>query len=48
MEETSLLTNIKINNKILHQSKLINYFKENITEKKISKVVRFLKKNKKR
>jgi hypothetical protein len=31
------LTNIKINNKILHQSKLINYFKEDITIKKITK-----------
>jgi len=31
------LTNIKINNKILHQSKLINYFKEDISIKKITK-----------
>ena len=31
------LTNIKINSKILHQSKLINYFKEDISIKKISK-----------
>ena len=31
------LTNIKINNKILHQSKLINYFKEDIPIKKITK-----------
>ena len=30
-------TDIKINNKILHQSKLINYFKENISIKKITK-----------
>ncbi|MBD1156697.1 hypothetical protein IDH10_00820 [Pelagibacterales bacterium SAG-MED20] len=30
-------TNIKINNKILHQSKLINYFKENNSIKNISK-----------
>ena len=47
-DKTSLLTNIKINNKILHQSKLINYFKENITEKKITKDLNdFLKKIKK-
>jgi len=31
------LTNIKINNKILHQSKLINYFKDDISIKKITK-----------
>ena len=31
------LTNIKINNKILHQSKLINYFKEDAPAKKITK-----------
>ena len=31
------LTNIKINNKILHQSKLINYFKEDVSIKKITK-----------
>jgi len=31
------LTNIKINNKVLHQSKLINYFKENTSIKKITK-----------
>ena len=45
------LTNIKINNKILHQSKLINYFKEDIPTKKISKdlndLLRKIKKNKK-
>ena len=47
-DKTSLLTNIKINNKILHQSKLINYFKENVTEKKITKDLNdFLKKIKK-
>ena len=47
-DKTSLLTNIKINNKILHQSKLINYFKENITDKKITKDLNdFLKKIKK-
>jgi len=31
------LTNIKINNKILHQSKLINYFKEDTSIKKMTK-----------
>ena len=31
------LTNIKINNKILHQSKLINYFIENVSTKKFTK-----------
>jgi hypothetical protein len=31
------LTNIKINNKVLHQSKLINYFKEDTSVKKITK-----------
>ena len=31
------LTNIKINNKILHQSRLINYFRENTSIKKITK-----------
>ena len=36
LDETKL-TNIKINNKILHQSKLINYFKEDASVKKISK-----------
>jgi len=45
------LTNIKINNKILHQSKLINYFKEDISVKKITKdldnSLKKIKKNKK-
>ena len=42
------LTNIKINNKILHQSKLINYFKDEASPKKISKDLNdFLKKIKK-
>jgi len=45
------LTNIKINNKILHQSKLINYFKEGTTNKKISKdlnnLLKKIKKDKK-
>ena len=31
------LTDIKINNKILHQSKLINYFKDNVSIKSITK-----------
>ena len=42
------LMSIKINNKILHQSKLINYFKEEGSQKKISKDLNdFLKKIKK-
>jgi len=45
------LTNIKINNKILHQSKLINYFKEDGSQKKITKdlndLLNKIKKNKK-
>ena len=45
------LTNIKINNKILHQSKLINYFKEEGSQKKITKdlndLLKKVKKNKK-
>ena len=45
------LTKIKINNKILHQSKLINYFKEDIPIKKITKdlnnSLKRIKKNKK-
>jgi len=45
------LTNFKINNKILHQSKLINYFKENTSIKKITKdldnSLKKIKKNKK-
>jgi hypothetical protein len=36
-EEGNKLTNIKINNKVLHQSKLINYFKEDVPIKKITK-----------
>ena len=35
-DETEL-TNVKVNNKVLHQSKLINYFKENTSIKKITK-----------
>ncbi|MDA9062703.1 hypothetical protein N9K40_01945 [Candidatus Pelagibacter sp.] len=52
-EDKSELTNIKINNKILHQSKLINYFKgagevssKNIT-KELNDLLRKIKKNKK-
>jgi len=45
------LTSFKFNNKILHQSKLINYFKEDISVKKITKdldnSLRKIKKNKK-
>ena len=36
-EDKAELTNIKINNKILHQSKLINYFKEETSIKNITK-----------
>ena len=50
-ENIDKLTNIKINNKILHQSKLINYFKEGGSEKKITKelndLLRKVQKNKK-
>ena len=47
-EEKTKLTSIKINNKVLHQSKLINYFKEEGYQKKISKDLNdFLKKVKK-
>tara|TARA_B100000795_G_scaffold225401_1_gene181127 strand:+ start:47 stop:1792 length:1746 start_codon:yes stop_codon:yes gene_type:complete len=45
------LTNIKINNKVLHQSKLINYLKEEGSQKKITKdlndLLKKIKKNKK-
>ena len=42
------LTNIKINNKVLHQSKLINYFKEeNLTTDATKDLNNFLKKIKK-
>ena len=45
------LTNIKINNKVLHQSKLINYFKTEGSSKKITKdlndLLKKIKKNKK-
>ena len=44
-EEKTTLENIKINNKILHQSKLINYFKRDISYKNINKDLNdFLKK----
>ena len=50
-EEDSELTNIKINNKVLHQSKLINYFKDQRSSKNISKdlndLLKKIKKNKK-
>ena len=50
-EDKTELTNIKINNKILHQSKLINYFKGNESTKKITKdlndSLKKVKKNKK-
>ena len=47
-EEKVSLTNIKINNKILHQSKLLNYFKENTNSKNIEKDVNDLLKKIKR
>ena len=50
-EDKTELTNIKINNKVLHQSKLINYFKGEGSSKKISKylndLLKKIKKNKK-
>ena len=47
-EENDKFKNIKINNKILHQSKLINYFNGEIPAKNISKELNiFLKKIKK-
>ncbi len=50
-EDEAELTNIKINNKILHQSKLINYFKEEISVKSITKdlndLLKKIKKDKK-
>ena len=47
-DEKTKLTNIKINNKILHQSKLINYFKKKNSSKNITKELNsFLKKIKK-
>jgi hypothetical protein len=50
-KEKSELTKIKINNKILHQSKLINYFKEGNEYKNVDKdlkdLLKKIKKNKK-
>jgi len=50
-EDKTELTKIKINNKILHQSKLINYFKNDGSIKNISKdlnnLLKKIKKNKK-
>ena len=50
-EEKMELTNIKINNKVLHQSKLINYFKDKESSKNITKdlndSLKKVKKNKK-
>jgi hypothetical protein len=50
-EDKTELTNIKINNKILHQSKLINYFKGDVSLKNITKelndLLKKIKKNKK-
>ena len=50
-KEKTELTSIKINNKILHQSKLINYFKGEESSKKITKdlndLLKKIKKNKK-
>ena len=47
-DKTITLTKIKINNKILHQSKLINYFKKESSSKNITKDLNnFLKKIKK-
>ena len=50
-EDKTELTKIKINNKILHQSKLINYFKDNESSNNINKdlnnLLKKIKKNKK-
>jgi len=50
-EDKTELTNIKINNKVLHQSKLINYFKDKGSSKNITKdlndLLKKIKKNKK-
>ena len=51
-EDKTALTKIKINNKILHQSKLINYFKDNGSSKNITKdlneLLKKVKRNKKK
>ena len=50
-KEQESLTKIKINNKIIHQSKLLNYFTEDITKENIEKdlndLLKKIKKNKK-
>ena len=50
-KEQESLTKIKINNKIIHQSKLLNYFTENITKENIEKdlndLLKKIKKDKK-
>ena len=50
-EDKTELTSIKINNKVLHQSKLINYFKDNsssaIPTKDLNDLLKKIKKNKK-
>ena len=50
-EDKTALTKIKINNKILHQSKLVNYFKSEGSTKNLSKdlnnLLKKIKKNKK-
>jgi len=50
-EDKTELTNIKINNKVLHQSKLINYFKDEGSLKNVTKdlndLLKKVKKNKK-
>jgi len=50
-KEKTSLTKIKINNKIIHQSKLLNYFKEDIKKKNIEKdlndLLKKIKKDKK-
>ena len=50
-QDKAKLTSIKINNKILHQSKLINYFKEDASIKNINKdlndLLKKIKRNKK-
>ena len=50
-EDDAEFTSIKINNKVLHQSKLVNYLKEEGSQKKITKdlndLLKKIKKNKK-
>ena len=49
-KEEATLTKIKINNKIIHQSKLLNYFREDVSTKNIEKdlndLLKKVKKNK--